>query len=268
MERAGVHVVYGQVGLKTHCKLTLVVRKEEDGIHRYVHLGTGNYHPRTARYYEDIGLITANPTIADDVATLFNQLSGFANSTSFESFYAAPTSLRTALADLIKREIHNQLAGKPAGIRIKCNAIVDERMTDLLYQASQAGVKIELLVRGMCTLRPGVPGLSENITVKSILGRFLEHSRIYEFTNAGDPEILIGSADIMNRNLDRRVEVLLKVPSLAHRIRLKELLDLALSPTTASWQLDADGNWNYLKDDSHIDYQEELINRYHLRGGK
>jgi polyphosphate kinase len=138
----------------------------------------------------------------------------------------------------------------------------------LLYQASQAGVKIELLVRGMCTLRPGVPGLSENIIVKSILGRFLEHSRIYEFTNAGDPEVLIGSADIMNRNLDRRVEVLLKVPTMAHRVRLKELLDLALSPTTASWQLDADGNWDYPDDDSNIDYQEELISRYQLRGGK
>ena len=268
MERAGIHVVYGQVGLKTHCKLTLVVRKEEDGIRRYVHIGTGNYHPRTARYYEDIGIITSNPTIADDVATLFNQLSGFANSTSFDSFYAAPNSLRDALTTLIKREIHNQLAGKPAGIRIKCNAIVDERMTDLLYQASQAGVKIELLVRGMCTLRPGVPGLSENITVKSILGRFLEHSRIYEFNNAGDPEVLIGSADIMNRNLDRRVEVLLKVPTAGHRTRLKELLDLALAPTTSSWQLDADGNWNYAGDSTTTDYQEELISRYQLRGGK
>jgi polyphosphate kinase len=271
MERAGVHVVYGQVGLKTHCKLTLVVRKEEDGIKRYVHIGTGNYHPRTARYYEDIGLITANPTIADDVAMLFNQLSGFANSAQFESFYVAPNALRPALADLIKREIANHLAGKPAGIRIKCNAIVDERITDLLYQASQAGVKIELLVRGMCTLRPGLPGLSENITVKSILGRFLEHSRIYEFTNAGDAEILIGSADLMNRNLDRRVEVLLKVPTPAHRKRLSELLDLGLANSTAAWQLDADGNWSFPSAADHskfVDYQEELISRYHLRGGR
>lgn len=268
MERAGVHVVYGQVGLKTHCKLTLVVRKEEDGIRRYIHIGTGNYHPRTARYYEDIGLLTANPTIGDDVATLFNQLSGFADTSAFDSFYAAPNSLRLAMTELIKREMHNQLAGKPAGIRIKCNAVVDERMTDLLYQASQAGVKIELLVRGMCTLRPGVPGLSENITVKSILGRFLEHSRIYEFTNAGSPEVLIGSADIMNRNLDRRVEVLLKVPTPAHRARLSQLLDLALADTTASWRLDADGNWNYPAGPGLVEYQEELINQYHLRGGK
>lgn len=270
MERAGVHVIYGQVGLKTHCKLTLVVRKEEDGIRRYVHLGTGNYHPRTARYYEDLGIITANEVIADDVATLFNQLSGFANAKSFDSFYAAPNSLRDALTDLIKREIHNQLAGKPAGIRIKCNAIADERVTDQLYQASQAGVKIDLLVRGMCTLRPGVPGLSENIRVRSILGRFLEHSRIYEFTNAGDPEVLIGSADLMNRNLDRRVEVLLKVPTAKHRARLCELLDLAWAPTTASWQLDSDGNWDYLTQSVDglpmVDYQEELLHQYHLRG--
>ena len=270
LERAGVHVVYGQVGLKTHCKLTLVVRKEEDGIKRYVHIGTGNYHPRTARYYEDLGLITANADISDDVAMLFNQLSGFANAADFKTFYAAPHALRSALADLIKREISNQLAGKPAGIRIKCNSLVDERITDLLYQASQAGVKIELLVRGMCTLRPGVIGLSENIIVKSILGRFLEHSRIFEFKNAGEPEILIGSADIMNRNLDRRVEVLLKVPTAAHRARLQHLLDLALSDQTASWQLAADGNWTYATDEVNqlVDYQEELITMYNLRGGK
>lgn len=270
LERAGVHVVYGQVGLKTHCKLTLVVRKEEDGIKRYVHIGTGNYHPRTARYYEDLGLITANADIGEDVAMLFNQLSGFANAADFKTFYAAPHALRSALADLIKREISNQLAGKPAGIRIKCNSLVDERITDLLYQASQAGVKIELLVRGMCTLRPGVIGLSENIMVKSILGRFLEHSRIFEFKNAGEPEILIGSADIMNRNLDRRVEVLLKVPTAAHRERLQHLLDLALSDQTASWQLAADGSWTFATDEVNqlVDYQEELITMYNLRGGK
>lgn len=272
MERAGVHVVYGQVGLKTHCKLTLVVRREEEGINRYVHIGTGNYHPRTARFYEDIGIITANPVIADDVTSLFNQLSGFANTTDFESFYAAPNSLRSALSDLIKREISNQLSGKPSGIRIKCNAIVDERVTDLLYQASQAGVKMELLIRGMCTLRPEVIGLSENITVKSILGRFLEHSRIYEFTNAGQYEVLIGSADLMNRNLDRRVEVLLKVENPTHQNRLRKLLDLALDEKTATWQLDQDGNWRYretTKDGGKtLDYQEELIKLYQLRGGK
>ena len=272
MERAGVHVVYGQVGLKTHCKLTLVVRREEDGIRRYVHIGTGNYHPKTARLYEDLGILTSNPIVADDVTTLFNQLSGFANSSEFDSFYTAPNSLRAALARLIKREISNQLSGKPSGIRIKCNAIVDERITDLLYQASQAGVKIDLLVRGMCTLRPGVAGLSENIIVKSILGRFLEHSRIYEFTNGGNYEVLMGSADLMNRNLDRRVEVLLKIENSNHQSRLRELLDLALSDEIASWLLDSAGTWHYQdknpRGEKTLDYQEELIKHYQLRGGQ
>jgi len=272
LERAGVHVVYGMVGLKTHCKLSLVVRKEENGIRRYAHIGTGNYHPRTARYYEDLGLLTCNPQIVSDVALLFNQLSGYAHEAQYDSIYVAPKSIRPKLLELIDQEIHNHRAGLTSGIRFKCNAIVDERITDALYKASQAGVQVQLLVRGMCTLRPGVIGLSENITVTSILGRFLEHSRIYEFNNDSNPIVLVGSADLMNRNLDRRVEVLVPIPTLRHQKRLSELLDLGLAPSTSAWHLNSEGLWNLvttsLSGEKLSDYQETLIGQYELRGGK
>ena len=212
LEHAGCHVVYGLVGLKTHCKLAMVVRDEPDGIRRYTHIGTGNYNPKTARLYEDIGLITADEAIGEDVAHLFNNLSGLSLNISYDSLLVAPDSVRDGLIERIHREIQHHLAGRPAGIRIKANSIVDEGVIDALYLASQAGVRVEMLIRAICALRPGVPGLSETIHVRSILGRFLEHSRVFRFTNGGDPESWIGSADMMHRNLDRRVEVLVRLP--------------------------------------------------------
>ena len=203
LERAGVHVVYGMIGLKTHCKLSLVVRQETDGLRRYCHVGTGNYHPKTARGYEDLGLLTCDRDVAQDLTTLFNQLSGYAPRARFRRLLVAPRGLRNGLLERIKREIDNHLAGREAWIKIKVNSIVDERIIDALYRASRAGVRVDLVVRGICGIRSGVEGLSENIHVTSILGRYLEHSRIYAFANDGDPEIFIGSADLMHRNLWR-----------------------------------------------------------------
>ena len=216
LEQAGCHVVYGLVGLKTHCKLSMVVRDEPEGIRRYTHIGTGNYNRKTARMYEDLGLITTNEVIGEDVAHLFNNLTGYSRNPSYERLLVAPDSVRTGLVERIHREIDHHVNGRPARIRIKANSVVDEAIIDALYLASQAGVPVEMLVRGICALRPGVPGLSENITVRSILGRFLEHSRVYWFENGGEPSIWIGSADLMHRNLDRRVEVLVQLPGEAN----------------------------------------------------
>ncbi len=243
LERAGCHVVYGLVGLKTHCKLSLVVRDEPDGLRRYAHLGTGNYNPKTARLYEDFGLLTADPDIAHDLSDLFNNLSGFAKRFSYRKLMVAPQGLRDGLIERIDREIANHRAGRPSGIRIKSNSIVDETIIDKLYEASRAGVNVDLIVRGICTLRPGVPGLSENIRVRSILGRFLEHSRVYWFSNGGASEAWIGSADLMHRNLDRRVEVLVRIPSDEHVDQLGDLLETSASDDTKSWHLGADGTW-------------------------
>ena len=215
LEHAGCHVVYGQVGLKTHCKLAMVVRDEPEGIRRYVHIGTGNYNPKTARMYEDYGLLTAHEGIGEDVAHLFNNLSGFSRNASYENLMVAPDGVRQGLLEKIRTEIENQLAGRPARIRIKANSIVDEAVIDELYRASNAGVPVDLLTRGICSVRPGVPGLSENIRVRSILGRFLEHSRVFWFENGGTPSAWIGSADLMHRNLDRRVEALVALPGQA-----------------------------------------------------
>ncbi|MDR7085914.1 polyphosphate kinase [Aeromicrobium panaciterrae] len=244
LERAGCHVVYGLVGLKTHCKLSLVVRDEPDGLRRYAHLGTGNYNPKTARLYEDFGLLTSDPDIANDLSDLFNNLSGFAKRFSYRKLMVAPQGLRDGLIERIDREISNHRAGLPSGIRIKSNSIVDETVIDKLYEASRAGVNVDLVVRGICTLRPGVAGLSENIRVRSILGRFLEHSRVYWFAGAGQPEAWIGSADLMHRNLDRRVEVLVRIPSAEHIAQLGDLLETSASDDTKSWHLSADGIWN------------------------
>lgn len=243
LERAGVHVVYGIVGLKTHCKLSLVVRKEADGLRRYAHIGTGNYHPSTARFYEDLGVITCDQQITEDVSRLFNQLSGYAPKTTYRELLVAPRSLRSGLIDRINKEIEHKLAGRKAKIQIKCNSMVDEAIIDSLYRASQAGVEVNVVVRGICALRPNVPGLSENIKVRSILGRFLEHSRVFTFENAGEPVVFIGSADMMHRNLDRRVEALVRVK---HREHIKYLLDMFsnyMSETTSNWHLDSDGKW-------------------------
>jgi len=244
LERAGVHVVYGLVGLKTHCKLSMVVRDEGDSLKRYCHIGTGNYHPKTARLYEDLGLLTCDEVVGEDVANLFNRLSGYSMNTEYSRLLVAPHSVRSGLVERIEREVEHHLAGREARIRFKCNSIVDEKVIDALYRASQAGVTVDLLVRGICALRPGVPGMSENIRVRSILGRFLEHSRIYEFANDGDPEIFIGSADMMHRNLDRRIETLVSITNETHIAEISYLLDLSFDPQTASWHLDEGGEWH------------------------
>jgi polyphosphate kinase len=262
LEQAGCHVVYGLVGLKTHCKLAMVVRDEPEGIRRYTHIGTGNYNPKTSRMYEDLGLLTTDEAIGEDVAHLFNNLSGWSRKATYEQLLVAPDSVRAGLIDQIHAEITHHREGRPAGIRLKANSVVDEETIDALYLASGEGVPVELLVRGICALRPGVPGLSENIKVRSVLGRFLEHSRIFSFEGGGEPVSWIGSADLMHRNLDRRVEVLVKLPP-ASRDEVRRLLDLAFAPTTQAWELGADGEW---KRNGGIDHlQETLIERQRRR---
>jgi polyphosphate kinase len=244
LEKAGCHVVYGVVGLKTHCKLALVVRQEASGeLRAYCHIGSGNYNPKTARLYEDIGLLTADPLVGEDVTDLFIHLTGYSNHSAYRRLLVAPHSMRDGLVARIEREVSHFEAGRPARIRIKTNSLVDEAIIDALYRASQAGVPIDLWVRGICTLRPGIPGLSETIRVRSILGRFLEHSRIYEFGWGRRPEIWIGSADLMRRNIDRRVETLVKVVGPQHRGYLSEVLDVAFADRTSSWWLNSDGTW-------------------------
>jgi polyphosphate kinase len=243
LERAGVHVVYGLVGLKTHCKLALVVRQEGRTLTHYSHIGTGNYNPKTSRVYEDLGLLTADPVVGKDLTRLFNELSGYAIEKKFKRLLVAPRYLRRSLLKQIEAETANALAGRPSGIRIKVNSMVDEAIIDGLYRASQAGVPVDVWVRGICSLRPGVPGLSENIRVRSILGRYLEHSRIFHFENDGDPQVYIGSADIMHRNLDRRVEALVRLDNPAHIAETSELFDLAMDPGTSAWHLEPDGDW-------------------------
>ncbi len=246
LEEAGCHVVYGIVRLKTHCKTALVVRQEPDGsLRRYCHIGTGNYHPTTARLYEDLGLLTADPVVGADATDLFNHLTGYSRKNAYRRFLVAPEALRVGLLERIDQQTARRQAGEPAAIQFKCNAIVDEAMIDALYRASTAGVPVDLLVRGICSLRPGVPGLSDNIRVRSILGRFLEHSRIYAFGERTDPgsEVWIGSADLMHRNLDRRVESLVSVTDPIHKEGLRALIDLAMDDSTASWWLAGDGTW-------------------------
>ncbi|MDR2973117.1 MAG: RNA degradosome polyphosphate kinase [Propionibacteriaceae bacterium] len=241
LEKAGVHVVYGLVGLKTHCKLSLVIRDEGEVLRRYCHIGTGNYNPKTARMYEDMGLMTSNPVITDDVARLFNHLSGMTAESHYRRLLVSPFGIRNGLLEMIQHEIDLQRSGVPGRIRIKVNSIVDEATMDALYRASQAGVKVDLWVRGICAIKAGVPGLSENIRVRSILGRFLEHSRLFWFDNGGDPMVGIGSADLMHRNLDRRVEVLVKLTNPAHVAEIGSLFDLAFDEHTGSWWLTPDG---------------------------
>ena len=264
LEQAGCHVVYGLVGLKTHCKLALVVRDEPDGIRRYTHIGTGNYNPKTSRLYEDLGLITTNEAIGEDVAHLFNNLSGWSRQATYQQLLVAPDNVRSGLIEQIHAEIAHHQAGRPARIRMKVNSLVDEAIIDALYLASQAGVPVQLFVRGICALRPGVPGLSETIEVRSVLGRFLEHSRIFWFENGGGadgsgPVAWIGSADMMHRNLDRRVEALVRLPSAELVGRVDNLLTLAFQPETDAWILGEDGEWRRNHGTCHL--QEELIER-------
>jgi len=262
LEKYGVHVVYGMVGLKTHCKLILVVRQEADGLRRYAHIGTGNYHPKTARLYEDMGLLTSNPIITEDVARLFNHLSGMTQQTHYRRLMVAPEGIRSGLIDSINREIENHKKGLPARIRIKVNSIIDEAVIDALYRASQAGVPVDLWVRGICGVRPGVPGLSENIRLISVLGRFLEHSRIYWFENGGKPTVGIGSADLMHRNLDRRVEVIVGITAQRHIAEIDSLFNLAFDPNTAAWRLqDQDWTADLIGENGEprVDLQNRLI---------
>lgn len=271
LEEAGCHVVYGLVGLKTHCKLSLVVRQEGDTLRRYSHVGTGNYHPKTARLYEDLGLLTADSQVGADLSDLFNRLSGYSRRETYRRLLVAPKSLRDGLISRINDEVKHHRAGRPAHVRIKVNSIVDEALIDSLYRASQAGVPVDIWVRGICAIRPGVEGLSENIRVRSILGRFLEHSRVFAFGNGGEPEVWIGSADMMHRNLDRRIEALVRVVDPAHRAALNRLLETGMSDTTSSWHLGPDGDWTRHALDSEgqplRNVQEMLIDARRRRRG-
>jgi polyphosphate kinase len=240
LESVGVHVVYGLMGLKTHAKLSLVVRDEPTGIRSYCHIGTGNYNPKTARMYEDLGILSSDQELTDDLSKLFNQLSGFAPQSTYGRLLVAPRTLRPGLIERIDQEIQNAKDGMPSGVQLKLNSLLDEEFVEKLYEASQAGVPVDLVVRGICALKPGVPGLSENIKVRSILGRFLEHSRIFHFTNAGEDEYWIGSADLMGRNLNRRVESLVRIDKKSHKEYLQEILDLGLSDEVSSWHLTGD----------------------------
>ncbi len=244
LEKAGVHVVYGLVGLKTHCKLALVIKQEEDGtLGHYSHVGTGNYNPKTSRIYEDYGYFTADNQVGKELTRLFNELSGYAIEKKYKRLLVAPRYLRKGLLRKISAEIKNHEEGKPARIRLKLNSLVDEIIIDSLYRASMAGVPVEIWVRGICALIPGVEGLSENITVKSVLGRYLEHSRVFWFENGGKPMVYIGSADMMHRNLDRRIEALLNVTDPAHIDQLNRQLERGMSDRVQSWVLGSTGEW-------------------------
>jgi polyphosphate kinase len=250
LEDVGVHVVYGLVGFKTHAKLSLVVREEGNSVKRYCHVGTGNYNPKTARMYEDLGILSADEKLGEDLNKLFNQLSGFATQSSYNRLLVAPRSIRPELLAKINREIENKKLGKPAFIRIKLNSLLDEEFIEAFYLASIAGVEVDLVIRGICALRPGITELSENIRVRSVLGRFLEHSRIFHFANDGNDELYIGSADLMDRNLNRRVESLVLIEDKAHKAELIKIFDQYLDPTIVSWHLLKDGNWKLINRDS------------------
>ena len=268
LEQAGVHVVYGFPDLKVHAKMTLVVRREGDGLRRYVHVGTGNYHAVTARSYEDLSLFTADPEIAEDVASLFNYLTGFGRPAQFKKLLVAPFGLRTRLIERIRAVGAAAAAGTPARIRLKVNALTDAAVIEELYAASQQGARVDIVARSICMLRPGVPGLSENVHVRSLAGRYLEHSRLYGFEIGGETEFFLGSADLMNRNLDRRVEVLVPVEQGRLRQELTAVFDSAWSDTASSWELSSDGTWTRRKrgkDERAHAHQQNLQRRARLR---
>jgi polyphosphate kinase len=269
LEKAGVHVVYGLVGLKTHSKLALVIRQEGGLLRHYSHIGTGNYNPKTSRIYEDLGLLTADDVVGKDLTRLFNELSGYAIEKKFKRLLVAPRYLRKGLLKQIAREADNARAGRASGIRIKVNSMVDEQIIDGLYRASQAGVPVDIWVRGICSLTPGVEGLSENIRVRSILGRYLEHSRIFRFENDGDPQVFIGSADMMHRNLDRRVEALIRLTRPEHLDELQRVFDLAMSEQVGAWWLGSDGVWQRHDRDAAgeplVDLQDDLMRKIAAR---
>ena len=265
LEQAGVHVVYGLVGLKTHTKTCLVVRDEGDGVRRYCHIGTGNYNSKTARLYEDLGLLTADPAIGSDLSQLFNYLTGYARDVDYQKLLVAPHSLRPGLAELIRNE--RRYAPDSGRIIMKMNSLVDAGLIDELYEASAAGVEIDLIVRGICCLRAGVPGLSENIRVRSVVGRYLEHSRVYRFANGhgpGRPVHFIGSADLMPRNLDRRVEAMVPIDAPDLRARVDEMLAVDLADDTLAWRLD-DDVWRKVERhntvETHLELQRHALER-------
>ena len=266
LEEVGVHVVYGLMGLKTHAKLSLVVREEGDTLRRYCHVGTGNYNPKTARFYDDLGILSADPVLGEDLSRLFNELSGHSTKHDYSRLLVAPHSLRKSLLMRISRETKNHLDGKPAWIRLKLNSLLDEEMVSAIYEAADAGVKVEIVVRGICSLQLNTPARRENIKVRSILGRFLEHSRIYYFRNDGAEDYFIGSADMMQRNLDRRVESLVRIESEKHKVRLQGILDDSISDSYSTWKLDDENQWvrrikdldgNYL-----VNFQDHFIDKH------
>ena len=265
LEASGVHVVYGVLGLKTHTKILLVVRKEKERLNSYVHIGTGNYNSKTSSLYTDIGLLTARPEFGADLVELFNYLTGFSKQQSFRRLLVAPVTLRSRMEGLIRREIEHAQAGRGGHIRAKMNSLVDPSIIALLYEASQAGVMIELVVRGMCSLRPQLEGISDNIQVVSVIGRFLEHSRLFWFGNGGEPELFFGSADWMSRNLDRRVEAVAPIEDPKLRHQLEQVIDLYLNDTGA-WHMDNQGKFSQrqLEGEQHL-VQREMMRRW--RGG-
>jgi polyphosphate kinase len=243
LEDAGVHVVYGIVGLKTHTKTTLVVREEGDEIRRYVHIGTGNYNPKTSKLYTDLGLLSCDHELGADLTDLFNYLTGYSRQKAYRKLLVAPLTLRDGMEALIRREVEHAQNGHRGKIVAKMNSLVDGKIIKLLYQASQAGVDIDLVVRGICCLRPGIPGLSDNIRVISVIGSFLEHSRIFYFHNQGQPEYYMGSADWMTRNLDRRVEAITPIESPKLVTELQDILDIMLADNRQAWDMDSDGEF-------------------------
>ena len=265
LEQAGAHVVYGLVGLKTHSKVTLVVRREGSGLRRYVHIGTGNYNHRTARLYTDLGLLSCRPELGADVTDLFNVLTGLSRQREFRRLLVAPHSLRSRFLELVEREIAHASVGHEAWIVLKVNAVVDVECIEALYRASQAGVRIELISRAACSVQPGLPGISERISVRSIVGEFLEHSRVWGFGNGDEPDWYIGSADLMDRNLDRRVEAVVPVEDVEARGRLAEFIEILLADDRRSWQLGADAVWRRTEEltgtPGTIDTHEELRQR-------
>jgi polyphosphate kinase len=266
LEDAGAHVVYGVIGLKTHAKASLVVRREDSGLIVYSHIGTGNYNPKTARIYDDLGIMSADQELGQDLLKLFNHLSGVHSESHYSRLLVAPHGIRKNLLEKIERERRNHLDGKPSQIRWKLNSLVDNQMIDALYQAAKDGVPIEIYVRGACSFRMSKVAQFRNVHVRSILGRFLEHSRIYNFHNAGEPEFYIGSADMMERNLDRRVEALIRVEDPAHKSELASILELSASPRFRKWEMAEDDTWHYIKNGTEgkalEDFQEYFIERY------
>ena len=265
LEKAGVHVVYGLVGLKTHCKLLQVIRREDGRLRTYNHIGTGNYNPKTSRIYEDLGLFTRDEEVSGDITRLFNQLSGYAIERDFKRLLVAPLHLRKGLLDLIEQERQAALRGEPARVRVKVNSMIDEQFIDALYAASRAGVQVDVFVRGICGVRPGVPGMSENIRVRSVIGRYLEHSRIFAFHNGGDEQVYMGSADMMHRNLDRRIEALVRLSDPDHVQQCIDMFELAMSDGTSTFHLGPDAVWTRHHVDAAgnplIDMHDEMMRR-------